>query len=338
MKRNLRVWLIIASILALTIFTLIPVFAEETTTEETVVPEPEIIPIPEDGITDNLETAEDVGWYSIELSEEGVAVLFIQSMQEHWTGYTYYWYATVYADDMKTVIAETPVKGVDNLTTLSLENLSAGTYYIKVNSSAFTNPLTAGFTSDSYNITVRKLYNSVELTYEHDGVQVFSSAYEIIGALDGTYFIKLNEGKAFSAFYCNSKGAIVPVLISENKEAVEYLVSSSGEMAVASSITIEYDGKTYYYTYADSIDKYSNRTRGSNGIPYYYSDVQTKICSDLIKDILSEKELQESGAFSYFFANYWYLLLIIPAVIGVILLLIFNSSKGKWSDDDWIHG
>ncbi len=334
MKRNFRVWLILASILALMIFTFIPVFADdmisdnlttdEPITEETVIPEPTITPIPEDGMTDHLETAEDVRWYSFTLSEPGEGLIYLQSLQEVWTGYTFYWYTTVYASDMETVITETSVRGADHLTTFALEDLSAGTYYLKIQSVAYNNPLMADFTDDPYQITVHTFYHSTERTYEHDGVQIMSNADELICKLNTTFYIKLNDGEAFVALYRNQNNAIVPFLISETKEAVEYMVSDGTIVRAAPNPKI-IDGTEYYYSNADSVPfHYFDK----NACPFYFSSKAGP--SDLINDVLERYEIDaDGGEFLYFIKNYWGWLLVIG---GFCLLMVGLVIKEKVSD------
>lgn len=332
MKRNLKVWLILASILALMIFTLIPVFAEEPiteepVTEETVVPAPSVTPIPKDGLTDHLETAEDVKWYSFELSNEGAVLISVQSLQERWTGYTYYWYATLYAADMETVIAGESIRGADYLTTLSAGDLAPGTYYLKINSVAFNNPLMAGFTNESYQLSLKTFDYAAKPTYEKDRVLVLTSADQFICRLGDTYFYKLNDGEAYAALFYNKKGVIVPVLISEQKEAVEFF-ASDGTLVPAYEFPHEYEGKKYYYSNSDCLTCQTGNER-----PFFFLFSQNRVNGAIVNEIMEQYTDDIGGGFSLlkFIQDNWVWISIVGGILLIILILAAKDKLGEYT-------
>lgn len=329
MKRYLRVWLILASFLALMICTQIPAFAEEPITaepitEENVAPAPSVAPIPEDGLTDHLETAEDVKWYSFALPYEGAVLISVQSLQQRWTGYTYYWYATLYASDMETVITGVSVRGADHLTTLSASDLAAGTYYLKINSVAMGNPLMAGFTDEAYQLSLSTFDYAAKPTYENDRVLVLSSANQFICQLGETYFYKLHDGEAYAALFCNSKGVIVPVLISEQKEAVEFY-ASDGTLVHAYDYPHEYEGKEYYYSYSDSLT-----CQTGNEKPFFFLFSQSRVNGAIVNEIVKQHTHDVSGGFNLlqFIQDNWVWIVIVG---GIVLLIVILAIKDKVS-------
>ena len=114
----------------------------------------------------------------------------------------------------------------------------------------------------------------------------------------------------------------MPILIGTTKESVEFLVSSSGEIASASFETFKYKGKEYYYSNSDSIDKYTDRLNTEEDAPYYFCSVQTKVCKDVLKDVLRQKELSEKGSVWFFVSNYWKHVIIGAAVIAVAAVIL----------------
>lgn len=321
MSKSLKLWIIWVLIGMLVCSVGVPAFAEETdneeSTEDTNETPAQITPLPDEPYSDHLTDKTDVHWYSFEMKGQGKGVVRIQSLQKVWTGYTYYWYATVFASDRETVVAESSVRGADYLTTLNLGELSAGTYYLQIRSVAYNNPLMAGFTDESYEISTEKYYYFTERTYPENGVQILYSADELICKLGTTFFVKNNDGMAYVGLYRNDKGAIVPFLVGETKESVEYRVSD-GTIVYAWDVPFEYNGKEYYYSYADSIQSYEY---DSSTYPIYFSDSQSQACADVGEDILKQYDIfLAGGEFKYFMQHNWVWVTIV-AVLGITIVI-----------------
>lgn len=284
--------------------------------------------IHESTLTDNLENENDANRYSFELCEKGDALILVQSLQKNWTGYTYYWKATIYSSDM-TVIAESKIKGSDELTVISLNNIDTGTYFVDITPVNTANPLMEGFTTEPYEITLFSLYESFEPEFEK-GVQTFDKNFQIIGKIDDTYFIKVGEGTAYGAFYRNDEGAILPMLVSESKDAVNYIISSTGQYTKTySSPTIEKDGVTYYYTNAQWIDRYTeNKNDWQSEKDANYKFIDERKDGSAAEDVLIAVEKAEKGVFMYVLSNYWYWPLIIIVAIGFLALTSFLQYDG----------
>ena len=331
MKKYWKIGLSFLLALLFAVSALMPVLADETpeTTEEpeTTVEDstPAPIALSGEGITDHLETAEDVKWYSLELSSKGAILVTIQSLQERWTGYTYYWYAMLYASDMETVVAEVAVGGANYMTSISASDLEPGTYYLKINSVAHNNPMMAGFTDASYQLTPHIYDYSAAPAYEKDRVLVLSRADDFICQLGDVYFYKLNDGEAFIGLYTNKNGRVVPFLFSETKEAVEFF-ASDGTWVSAYDYPFEYNGKEYYYSNSDIV-----KCETSNEKPFYYSYAQNKANSVLIEDILEKYEDDQRGGIPLlnFIADYWIWILVVG---GIALLIVLAAIKGNSSE------
>lgn len=282
--------------------------------------------IHESTITDNLENENDANRYSFELCERGDALILVQSMQEKLTGYTYYWKATVYASDM-TVISESKIKGADELTVISLDGAEAGIYFVDITPVNTANPLMGGFTTEPYEMTFFALYDSFEPEFEN-GVQTFDKKFQIIGKADGTYFIKTGEGTAYGAFYRNDEGAVIPILVSESKDAVNYIVSSTGQYTKTyNTPSIEKDGVTYYYTSSQWIDRYSEESwQSEKDANYLFLDERTD--GGAAKEVLVAVEKAEKGVFMYIVSNYWYWPLLVILAIGFLALTSFLQYDG----------
>lgn len=310
MRRHWKKLIFGGLICILAVAAFLPAFAEEE-------PPVGVAPLTDEPLSDFLGDAKDVRWYSFEMTEQGSGVIQIQSCQKVWTGYTYYWYATVYAADQETVVAETSVRGASYLTTLTTGELAAGNYYLQMRSVAYNNPLMGGFTDEPFELTLRKYYYSADRVYEHDGVQVVNSADELICKLGTAFFEKVNDGMAYVALYRNEKGAIVPILIGETAESVEYRVSD-GTSVNASNITFEYKGKEYYYSAADSVPAYEY---DESAYPMYFSYSQSQAGLALAKEALEQYEIcMAGGEWNYFWQNNWKWVAILGAVALVILI------------------
>ncbi len=295
----------------------------------TVGAQTDVALVSENTLTDNLENENDINRYSFELTEKGDALILVQSMQENWGGYTYYWKATVYASDMATVIAESKIKGADELTVISLDNITAGKYFVDITPVNTANPLMGGFTTEPYEITFFGLYESFDPEFEK-GVQTFDKKFQIIGKIDDTYFIKAGEGTAYGVFYRNDEGAILPMLVSEERDAVNYIVSSTGQYTKTyNTQSIEKDGVTYYYTNAHWIDRYTeNKLDWQSEKDANYKFIDERKDAAAAKNVLIVVEKAEKGVFMYILSNYWYWPLIIIVAIGFLALTSFLQYDG----------
>ncbi len=280
-------------------------------------------------ITDNLEDENDSNLYSFEFAEHGDAVILVRSLQKNSGGYTYYWKATVYRSDMSTVVAESKIKGSNELTVISLDNIEPDTYFVHLTPVNTANPLMGGFTTEPYEITLFRLYSSYTPEFEK-GVQTFDQKFQIIGKIDGTYFIKAGEGTAYGAFYRNDEGAILPMLVSESKDAVNYIISSTGQYTKTyNTQSIEKDGVTYYYTNAQWIDRYTeNKLDWQSEKDANYKFIDERKDAAAAKDVLIAVEKAEKGVFMYVLSNYWYWPLIIIVAIGFLALTSFLQYDG----------
>ncbi len=274
-----------------------------------------------EGITDHLETAEQINRYSFTLPEDGGAMLFVQSHQENWNGYTYSWHATIYDTDGTTVLDQVQIRGATHLTTRTLNDLKAGTYYVDISTAADTsNPLMSGFAKDPYEISFVALVPSAVPQYEKDTVGTVSKGKEIICVRDGVYFIKMFDGPARVALQKNRNSEYLPVLVGETQESVAYIISTTGSIVEASNWqAVKYDGKEYYYSFNSDIQNFSDPESSLVDSPLYV----TESAEHIVKNILEhEKAVAAGGEFSYFMQNNWKTVLIVGAIALVIVVWI----------------
>ena len=287
----------------------------------------------DEAIVDNLTDAEDVNWYSFTLTEKGMAVISIQSLQEHWNGYKYNWHASVYAADKTTLIKEVGVEGYTYTTRLATGMLEAGDYYLRIGAVKSSNPLMAGFTDKNYSVTATIAYASMKNEGPVGQTKTVSKAGDIICAIDGEVFVKCNDGEAVVGLYRNKKGAIVPMLVSKDEQAVAYIVMSTGAVVEGWSTPTEED---YYYSQADSIETYSEE-RGfyqTDDLPLYFTDTQSKACSDVADAILEQQQVEKAGGQgARFFQKHGKTLLIVLGVIAALVLYVifWNRASGGTS-------
>lgn len=286
-------------------------------------------PIGDEGVTDHLTDANDVNWYKITLTEKGMAVIAIQSLQENWNGYKYNWHASVYAADKKTLIKETGVEGYNYTTLLATGELEAGDYYLRIGTVSSSNPLMAGFTDKDYRVSTTIAYASIQNEGPVGKTKTVSKAGEVICTIDGEVFVKRNDGEALAGLYRNKKGAIVPFLVSKEEAAVSYMVMSTGQVVEAWSTPTKED---YYYSYADSIEAYTEEYRwGTDDLPLYFTDTQSQACADVADAILKQQAIEQAGGETqYFFKTHGKTLLIVLAVVvGLVLyVIICNYANG----------
>lgn len=282
----------------------------------------------EGGLVGRLENRDDVNRYSFEFAEAGDALILVQAMQKNWSGYTYYWKASVYRSDM-TLLVESKLKGLNELNVISLDHIEAGTYFVEISSVNTENPLMGGFTTDPYEIALIRCYDSYTPVFD-DEFQVFDQKYQVIGKVGGTYFIKAGEGTAWGAFYRNDEGAIIPMLVSENRDAVNYIVSSTGEYTKTSNTSaVEKDDVTYYHTNAHWINRYTEKTSGwqsESDANYLFIDERND--STVAEELLIEVEKAEKGLFWYYLSNYWYVPLLIIVFLGFLAVSSFCQVDG----------
>ena len=285
-------------------------------------------PIGDEGVTDHLTDANDVNWYKITLTEKGMAVIAIQSLQENWNGYTYNWHASVYAADKKTLIKETGVEGYNYTTLLATGELEAGDYYLRIGTVSSSNPLMAGFTDKDYRVSTTIAYASIQNEGPVGKTKTVSKAGEVICAIDGEVFVKRTDGEALAGLYRNKKGAIVPFLVSKEEAAVSYMVMSTGQVVEAWSTPTK---EGYYYSQADSIEAYVEGYRRTEDLPLYFTDTQSQACADVADAILKQQAIEQAGGETqYFFKTHGKTLLIVLAVVvGLVLyVIICNYANG----------
>lgn len=289
----------------------------------------EIDTVLENRLTDNLTSKEDIKWYSFEMIEDGDAIIIVTGLQDHWDGYPYHWQCAIYEDDQESVMVYDNVRGYaenDGPSIISAPELTAGTYYIRMTSTNSANPLMTAFTSDSYELQLLRYYNSESAVYDGEGIQTFDSAWDILWAVDGTAFLKLNDGECFMALMKNENLAIVPVLISTDKDAVEYIVSSTGERITARGPFHHDDSDLdYYYSDCNGIDKYTNK---NHKLPIVEVDNASMVADKMLEE--------EMGTFSYLWMKCKD---IVYGLLGLVFFLIifalfFGGGGGSKSDGD----
>lgn len=282
-------------------------------------------------IVDHLTDAEDVNWYSFTLTEKGMAVIAIQSLQEHWNGYTYNWHAAVYAADKTTLIKEVGVEGYTYTTRLATGTLEAGDYYLRIGAVKSSNPLMAGFTDKNYSITTTIAFTSMKNEGPVGQTKTVSKAGEVICAIEGEIFIKCNDGEALAGLYRNKKGAVVPFLVSKDEAAVSYVVMSTGAVVDGWSTPTK---EGYYYSYGDSIEPYVEGYQSNDDLPLYFTDTQTQACSDVADAILEQQQVEKAGGKGKrFFQKHGKTLLIVLGVIAALVLYVifWNRASGGTS-------
>lgn len=328
MKRIIRSLITLAFILALSLCLLLPAFAAEDEAE--ALTPTDVKAISEDNLEDNLEQKGDTNWYSFEMTETGDAVLLFRAKMQWASGYSHNWKATVYSSDMEPVVEDRELETFKALTVINLKELKTGKYYVHIEATHFDKA--------PYDIAVVRCYYSKPVTFEQDGVQIFTETNQIIGEIDGTYFIKVGEGTAYGVFHKNEEGALLPLLISEDKSAVSFVVSTTEQVSESSSggYYFRHEGTEYHYSAANWMDKYSENNSFSKAPYYHFSD--TSISDKCIKNIFNQLEKQEKGMFMYIVSNFWYWPLIIAAVIGGILALKFYTGGNSSSSDDEYSG
>ena len=286
-------------------------------------------PLSGEAVVDHLTDAGDVHWYSFTLTEKGMAVIAIQSLQEHWNGYTYNWHAAVYASDKTTLIKETGVEGYNYTTRLATGTLEAGEYYLRIGAVSSANPLMAGFTDKDYAVSATITYASTKNEGPVGKTKTVSKAGEIICAIDGEVFVKCNDGEAVAGLYRNKKGAVVPFLVSKDEAAVSYMVMSTGAVVDGWSTPTKED---YFYSYADSIDTYVEGYQSTTDLPLYFTDTQTQACADVANDILEQQAAEKAGKTSFFQKHGKTLLIALAVVVGLVLYVVFcNHASGTYT-------
>ncbi|MBQ8173971.1 MAG: hypothetical protein IJ009_01065 [Clostridia bacterium] len=277
-------------------------------------------------IRDNLTSASDVNLHTFEMTEAGHLVLRFEIPDGGTTMYR--WRATVLSADGQAVSEAVKIKDVLTPTFITLTDLSAGSYTVRMEA-------TSNYTNKAYDLAILPAYASVLPEGGKNEVRVMDGA-GLICQIDGHSFVKLYDGVALAALYRVDDGGIVlPMLVSLDNKAVEYIHVETGEHVKASSM--EVNGKTYYYSYADWVDRY-------HGTGYQtYREGELYLANDGssawedAKAIIVQYEKNEKGAFMYYLSHYWgwgVAVILIAAAIWV-KIKFFPSSGG---DDDNYYG
>ena len=223
---------------------------------------------------DRLISEDQVLWYKLQMAEAGDVVILATGLQEKWDGAAYHWRCAVYRDDLETVITYADVRGYSvnyGPSVLSAPDLEAGTYYVRMTSTSSVNPLMTAYTSAPYELWMFRYYHSASAAYDGDGYQTFRSSGDILWTLDGTAFLKRSDGECFGALMETRDGAIVPILVSTDKAAVEYIISDTGKIVTAAGPWHDKDSDTdYYYSNCEYIDRYTDSIIYTSSLPVLY--------------------------------------------------------------------
>lgn len=286
---------------------------------------------------DRLISEDQIQWYAFEMAEPGDAVIFVGGLQEAWDGYAYHWRCTVYEDDLETAISYTDVRGYtenSGESIMSMPDLNAGTYYVQMTSTSSANPFLTSFTTDPYRIHLIRYYHSASSTYDGDGFQTFQKAGDILWAFDGTAFLKLNDGECFGALMESTDGAIVPILISTEAAAVEYVVSATGELITSGESWHHKDsGIDYYYSQCGNIEQYTDRPIKTSSLPILYINQKGALTAG---EIIADKRLEaEYGKMKYLWMKLKEKAWLFEFLFIVLLMFGFFSLVGPaWGGDE----
>lgn len=247
-----------------------------------------------EALTDRLASKDQVQWYAFEMTGPGDAVLIVTGLQDHWDGYIYHWQCAIYGSDRQSAITAANVRGyseTDGPSVLSAPGLAAGTYYVRMTSTSSSNPLMTTFITDPYQIQLLRYYSSSPAVSGTAGrIKSFQKAGDVLWSFDGTAFLKCNDGECYGALMENSRGAVVPVLISRDKQAVEYVVSGTGERVTAGSAW-QYEplgGDSWYYSACGYINSYTGKAVDRSALPMLFAETKyAKMAAEKIADQLS---------------------------------------------------
>ncbi len=310
--------------------------------------------------SDSLSSETEEKWYSFETDKEGDTVIIAKGLKSEADSVKYHWHINVYASDRSTLIAQSDISGFCNTdselvytvndgqisaegTIITLPKTAIGKYFIQITS--------VNYIPDQYELTVYFHRYQDSVSYGADGIQTVSNSGECLCVLNDIAFIKLTDGEAYMALQKSSGELIMPVLISTDPSAVEYLILSIGKVIKATNSPVDINGVTYYYSEINDIyfveppELYSPE-RPEN---LYFSnaskgDVVTDILTEMEKELLGEEyedELGEEisdfiGNVKYYWQKYWWGLLVIG---GIVLFCVFGSAidVSRSDDDPLIH-
>lgn len=231
----------------------------------------------EDTLTDSLVSRDEIRWYSFTMDEPGDAVLIVAGQQEKWDGYAYHWACGLYDTDRETILAQAYVRGYSGNhgpSILPAPGLAAGTYYVRIQCNTG-NPLLYTFTTEPYKMQLLRYYPAAEPTFgTSKQIQSFQNAGDVLWAFDGTAFLKLYDGECWGGLMRSKHGAIVPVLISADERAVEYVVSSTGETVTAWSYRYckGWDADRYFFSGGGNVASYTDKPVDVSALPMLYAD------------------------------------------------------------------
>ena len=250
----------------------------------------------EDTFTDHLDSKDEVKWYEFTMAENGDVVIYIRGLQDHWDGYAYHWRCKVYGADRETLITYADVRGYSastGPTVLSVPDLEAGTYYIQMGGVSYTNPLMTTFTTAPYEISFIRFYHSALAVYDGSGIQTFQKAGTVLWSFDGTKFLKLNDGECLGVLVSSRFGAVVPLLVSTDKEAVEYVISGTGKKVTAGgSWYDEESGIDYFYSDSWDVGSYTDESIEIASLPIPYVNSSSSKAKDAVKWVVNQKEAE----------------------------------------------
>lgn len=284
-------------------------------------------PITEFRVTDSLPERDAVRFYSFELTEDCTPIIYMTN--ESTSAYSFCWYMTIYSADGETVIKEGAVEGRGNNTVLPLE-LSAGKYYIKISTPTTGNPMTNGYSSDSYTLFV--VFPSEHRTQDANGITTVENSGTWICALDGIVFRKLNSEPAYAAIFHGPSGGNFTflILVGETNDSALY-TSDTADYIPASAEKIKYGGKVYYY-YVGLASNTANALVEDEMSPQLYlctADDAKGAAKEILGLAVDGEAPSETffGSVAEYFKDHW--IMIVSGVVGVIIFMAILGGGGE---------
>lgn len=235
MQNPIRSFLLVLLTLIILFSTAIPVFAQNE-----IKPADKTVEITDDGISDNLSTNTDVRWYSFPVTVEGDAVIMFRS--NGGSSQVASWEITFYDQDQSTILDS--VYALKGITYLSAQDLTKGTYYVKVQSAK----------SATHHKFSSKQFSLKAITCASEQVKPSSNEIctvtkpgTLLWNIDGTLFIKAYEGEALVGVYTKLDGEAGPILVSSDVDNVAFF-SSKGNWITSGH-------KDSYISYGERFDK-----------------------------------------------------------------------------------
>ena len=292
------------------------------------------------GVTDSLNKESAQRWYTVSVTVPGDAVVMFYADFGRTTADAC-WTCTFFATDQTTALATADMGYGQSF--MAVNDLAAGTYYLRVQSATKTEQSdptkTYGYTDREYTLDIVTCATPVAIDPE---THIVDKVGDLLCVVDGHLFVKAADGEAVAGAYVNENGEAGPLLmwdmVGDNRD---YFSSATGSVCKPSkSDYVHFEGESNGYKVSSDYGLVAGGTvAAAEGLYVCYEGepVNLERAARQLMNVHRGDDPMEGLAWDNFMASAaapWVFGGIAVAVIVIIVVAHFISAH-SWEAEKW---